>query len=305
MIGRVTQQTVQRSTLANLQTNLAAMSALQSKLSGNRNITKPSDDPAGTATAMALRTAMRANEQHSRNISDGDGWLTTADSALASSLDAIRRVRDLTVQGANTGVVNAQTREALAVEIEGLRDTLVSQANATYLGRPVFAGTAVGPAVTVTPADPAVPGSTRTYTYNGFADGAVLRRIDADTQVRVDVDGGAAFGEGGTSVFATLDRIAATLRAGGDVRTEITALDGHRDTMLREVTGLGARHGRIQAAAATALETRTSLTGRLSAIEDADLPATIVELQMQEVAYEAALGAASRVLQPTLMDFLR
>src|SRR3712207_7160951 len=52
--------------------------------------------------------------------------------------------------------------------------------------------------------------------------------------VRVDVDGATAFGAGDDSVFATLDRIAATLRAGGSVQSEITALDGHRDGILRE-----------------------------------------------------------------------
>lgn len=305
MIGRVTQGTVQRSTLANLQTNLSAMSALQNKLSSTRTITKPSDDPAGTGTAMSLRSALRANEQHARNIADGNGWLSTADAALTTSLDAVRRVRDLTVQGSSTGILNAQSREALAVEIEGLRDALVSQANTTHLGRPVFAGTAVGSAVTVTPADPAVPGSTRGYAFTGVPDAAVLRRVDASTQVRVDVDGAAAFGTGDASVFATLDRIAATLRAGGDVGSEIAVLDGHRDTLLREVTALGARHNRLLRAETAATETKVGLMSQLSAIEDVDLPATIVELQMQEVAYQAALGAASRVLQPSLMDFLR
>ena len=48
MIGRVTQQTISRSTLANLQTNLAAMATLQNRASGSSMITRPSDDPAGT-----------------------------------------------------------------------------------------------------------------------------------------------------------------------------------------------------------------------------------------------------------------
>ncbi len=307
MIGRVTQQTVQRSTLTNLQTNLTAMSVLQDKLSGTKNITRPSDDPSGTVSAMALRSALRANEQHARNAADGEGWLTTADAAIGTSLDAIRRVRDLTVQGASTGVMNAQAREAMAVEIEGLRDDLLAQANATYLGRPVFAGTAVDVAVVRTPADPAVPGSVATYQHRGVAVVEVLRRVDATTKVRVDVDGTAAFGDGATSVFATLDRIAAELRkpAGGDVGPEIATLDGHRDALLREVAGLGARHVRVQTAASAALDTKTSLTSQLTSIEDTDLPKTIMELQMQEVAYQAALGAASRVLQPSLMDFLR
>ncbi|WP_298461677.1 flagellin [uncultured Cellulomonas sp.] len=309
MIGRVTQQTVQRSTLTNMQHNLAAMSGLQSKLSGLKNIAKPSDDPSGTAAAMSLRSALRANEQHARNVSDGGGWLTTADSAIQSSLDAVRRVRDLSVQGSSTGVLNREAREALAIEIEGLRDSLVAQANTTYLGRPVFAGTAVGQAVSVTtvepdPADPTAK-PTRAYSYHGFAGSVVERRVDASTTVRVDVDGAAAFGTGDASVFATLDRIAATLRAGTDVAPEITALDGHRDALLQQVAGLGARQAQIEAAGARTMETKVSLTSQLTEIEDVDLAGTIMEVQMQEVAYQAALGAASRVLQPTLMDFLR
>lgn len=309
MIGRVTQQTVQRSTLANLQTNLSAMSALQNKLSSNKNITKPSDDPAGTAAAITLRSALRANEQHSRNIDDGSGWLTTIDTALQGSLASLGRARDLTVQGANTGVLSAQAREALAVEIEGLRDSLVSQANTSYLGRSVFAGTSdKGAAVTVTPAIPAAPPAAAipaTYTPNGIGTATVLRRIDADTLVRVDVDGAAAFGNDASSVFATLDRIANNLRNNVSVSAELATLDGHRDAMLSQLASVGARHSQVLAAQTRSLDTKTELVGQLTTIEDVDLPGTIVELQMQEISYKAALGAASRVLQPTLLDFLK
>ena len=73
----------------------------------------------------------------------------------------------------------------------------------------------------------------------------------------------------------------------------------------RQVAGVGARHNQVLDAQSNALRIKNELTGHLSAVEDADLAASIVELQMQEVAYKAALGATSRVLQPTLMDFLR
>jgi flagellar hook-associated protein 3 FlgL len=57
----------------------------------------------------------------------------------------------------------------------------------------------------------------------------------------------------------------------------------------------------IQAAADTELRLRTSL----SSVENADLPKTIVDLQMQQVAYQATLGATAKVIQPSLLDFLR
>lgn len=303
MIGRVTQQTVQRSTLANLQTNLSAMSDLQNRLSGNKRLTKPSDDPAGTASALALRSSLRQIEQHDRNIADGIGWLTTIDTALTTSVSLVGKARDLTVQGSNVGSLTPEAREALAVEIEGLRDNLVTQANTSYLGRSVFAGTSnTGSAVAVDTA--ATP---RAYLAGPAGAGPVERRVNADTTIRVDVSARDAFGsdDDGTSVFATLDTIASVLRSGGNPSSELAALDGHRDAMLRQVAGVGARHNQVQAAQSTALQMRTELTGQLSAVEDADLAASIVELQMQEVAYKSALGATSRVLQPTLMDFLR
>ncbi|RYV50035.1 flagellar hook-associated protein FlgL [Pengzhenrongella frigida] len=305
MIGRVTQQTTQRSTLANLQKNLAVMADLQNKLSGNTKIARPSDDPAGTASAITLRAELRANTQASRNIDDGNGWLTTGDTALNASLDALRQARDLTVQGSNSGALNPQAREALAVQLEGLRQTLLSQANTTYQGRQIFAGTSnAAGAVTVVPADPAVVGSVATYTMNGTAD-TVNRRVDANTLIRVDVDGAKAFGAGAASVFATLDRIALTLRSGGEVTSELDTLDAHRDAMLTELGGVGARQSQVLGAETRALATKTELTTQLSSLEDVDLAASVVELQMQEVAYKAALGATARVLQPSLLDFLR
>ncbi|MGV8968440.1 MAG: flagellar hook-associated protein FlgL [Cellulomonas sp.] len=316
MIGRVTQQTTQRSTLANLQKNLATMADLQNKLSGNTKIARPSDDPAGTASAITLRGELRANAQASRNIDDGNGWLTTADTSLSASLDALRQVRDLTVQGANTGALNSQAREALAVQIEGLRDSILSQANSTYQGRRIFAGTSnANGAVTITPAvaevpavgvTPAIPAVPAVYTLNGTTD-TVQRRVDANTLVRVDVDGAKAFGTGADSVFATLDRIALALRTPGsaNVTGELVALDSHRDAMLTELGGVGARQSQVLGAETRALATKTELTTQLSSLEDVDLAASVVELQMQEVSYKAALGAAARVLQPSLLDFLR
>ena len=316
MIGRVTQQTVQRSTLANLQTNLTRMSDLQNRLSGNKSITKPSDDPAGTASALALRSSLRQIDQQSRNIDDGLGWLTSADTALTTSLSTVGKARDLVIQGGNTGSLTPEARESLALEIEGLRDSLVSQANTTYLGRSVFAGTSSADRAVVAVTD-ATP---RSYTTTNEPGATVERRVNADTTIRVDVDVTTAFGkdvpehvgaDGQTvpatsSVFATLDTIASLLRSpGGNPTDQLAALDGHRDAMLQQASGVGARHNQVLAAQSNAMAAKTELTAQLSGVEDADLAASIVELQMQEVAYQAALGATSRVLQPTLMDFLR
>jgi flagellar hook-associated protein 3 FlgL len=290
----VTHQTVQRQTLANLQGNLSAMAVLQAQMSSGKKINVPSDDPAGASDMLRLRGDQRAVTQYARNASDGDSWLTTVDSALGSSLAALRRARDLTIQGGD-GALGPTSREALAAEIEGLRDTLLDQANSTYVGRKVFAGTSNDP-VAFAP----------DYSFTGAAGAKpVERRIGDTTTVRVDSDGATVFGTGDSSVFARLDKIAATLRAGGDPTSQLADIDTHMEAMLTEVSSVGARHAQVIAATSALQGQELTVKSQLSGIEDIDLAEVILELQMQEVAYQGALGAAGKVLQPSLMDFLR
>lgn len=302
MINRVTHVTAQRTALANLQLNLTKMTDLQARMGGGKVITKPSDDPAGTAAALRLRGDMRATQQYARNAADGLGWLTTVDSSMQTAVANLRKARELTVQGANTGTASPVTREAIATEIEGLRDALLEQANAKYLGRSVFAGTSdAGAAFTVTVAGD----GSRTYAWTGSDSGSVDRRIGPATTVRADADGKAVFGDGAASVFALLDTIAAEIRAGGDVNPRLNDIDARLNTMLGELADVGSRYGQLTTAQKNTEATLGDLRGQLSAVEDIDLAEIIVELQSQEVAYQAALGAAARVLQPTLLDFIR
>src|SRR5665647_2125856 len=103
MIARVTSQTQMRAAQSSLQTNLARMAQLQERASSLKTIERPSDDPAKAADSLAVRTEQRAVAQYSRNADNGTGWLNTIDSTLASTTDLLNQVRDLTVQGANTG----------------------------------------------------------------------------------------------------------------------------------------------------------------------------------------------------------
>ena len=80
------------------------------------------------------------------------------------------------------------------------------------------------------------------------------------------------------------------------------------DDMLRVTAGLteiGARTVRSEAAVQSAGDSTLRLKGSLSEIENTDLPKATMELQLQEVAYQASLAATARVLQPSLVDFLR
>lgn len=293
MVSRITNMTIQRSSLANLQINLTTVSDLQSQLSSGKKVTKASDDPAAAAQLMSLRAEQARNTQYSRNSSDATSWLTTVDTALQTSSSTLRRARDLVIQGGNTSLSQI-SKDALATEIDGIKESMLGVANTTYLGRTVFAGTS----------DAGAAYDSTTYAWNGVDAATVSRQVSDATSVRVDSNGSDVFGEGTSSVFATLDQISATLRAGGDPTSYLDQLDGHITDVKTELASVGARENQIEAATTDLTDKAASVTTQLSSIEDIDLASVVLSLESANVTYQAALGAASKVLTPSLMDYL-
>lgn len=296
-IGRVTQSMLTDRSLTHLQGSLSRLAQTQEHLSTGRVLNRASDNPGDAGSAMRLRSAVGSQQQYARNAEDGLGWLNTIDATMQTAGDAVRRARELAQQGAN-GSASPESREALAVEVDQIRAGLLATANTSYLDRPVLGGTTAGSV--------AFAESGGVVTFAGDT-GTVNRTVAEGSVVDVSLAGPSAFGADGDNVFDHLTALSAALR-GGD-RTAIAAgldalsNDGSRITMAR--ADVGARTVRVEQAAVRAGDVELTLTSALAGIESADLPRTMMELQMQEVAYQAALAATSRVLQPSLVDFLR
>ncbi len=292
---RITQGSIAASSLANLQASLARGAKLQAQLTSGKVISRPSDSPTGTVSSLSLRSQIASQEQFSRNAADGQAWLGTVDSTLQSVNSRLQRVRDLTVQASSTGNMDTPARQAIATEITSLRSELMGLANTNYSGRPVFGGTTAGG----TAFDPT------SYAYVGDS-GQVTRRMDAATTIEVGADGQAVFGTGSGSVFALLDTLANdAVNNPSALSASLTALDGRMSSVLQTLTDVGVRYNRVETAATTADDRALSLGTTLSGVEDIDLPKTILDLQLQSTSYQAALQATAKVLQPSLMDFLR
>lgn len=304
MINRMTTQTMMRSAQRNLQSNMEQLAKLQDQATSLKAISRPSDNPTGAAESLAVRAEQRAVDQYRRNADNGNGWLTTVDSALTATNTIMNRIRDLTVQGANDS--NSPTaKQALAHELDGLKDDLLKQANTTYLGRNVFAGnTDKGVAFISDAIAPAA-----NYTFTGTSTDSVERRISSGSTVRVDADGSAVFGAGNTnpsdSVFALVDQIASDLRTGTNVGHFLQDLDDRMKTIAGQHAQIGSQQNIVERAQDSLLAQKGSLEAKRSSVEDIDLGQVILELKTQEVAYQSALAVTARVLQPTLMDFLR
>jgi flagellin-like hook-associated protein FlgL len=292
---RITQRAVALTSLQGLNRNLDAVGKLQQQLTSGRLINAPSDSPTGTNKAMQTRAEQAAVAQQGRNISDAKGWLEQADSSLREMLDTTRRVRDLTVQGLNTGAVSDASQQALATEVASLRDGLLSLANTTVQGRPIFGG--------VTPGGKAYNDD---GTWAGLAGPAVTRRVSESEKVRVDLTGPEAFGADGSNLFDIVGRIATNLTTDPvALEADLADLDTAIKRMSTSVADVGSRAARVDRAEQLNFDRSLTLSSQLAETENVDLPNTIMKLQMQQVGYEAALAATAKAISPTLLDYLR
>jgi len=122
--------------------NIQNMAVYQEQLSTGRKINKPSDDPAGVAKSLRLRTSLTEGEQYLSNIADAINYMETMDGSLQNINDVMQRIRELTVKAA-TGTNSTDEEAAIALEISELNDQLKVIANATYGTKAIFSGTNV------------------------------------------------------------------------------------------------------------------------------------------------------------------
>ena len=295
MLNRVTNLTMTANAQRTLQTQQSRLSELQEKATTLNKITRPSDDPAATAKALETRSLLAATEQYGRNIDDGNTWLTAADSALEQATNVMHRIQDLTVLAGN-GSLNQSGKDAIALELEALNKDLVSIANSKHLGRNIFAGSSDAAAAFSSAAPPV---------FQGVDGSQVERRISATQTVRVDADGRGIFGSDTASVFHTVGEMARTLRAGGDITSQLAPLETSFKNIVNGRAEIGTRQAQLERAGDVNTELEATLDAQRTGIEKADLGSVIMDLKLQETNYQVALAATARVLQPTLMDFLR
>ncbi len=220
----------------------------------------------------------------------------------------MHRIKDLTVLAGN-GSLNQSGKDAIALELEALNKDLVSIANSKHLGRNIFAGNsdadaAFTPGTPRDPANPADPGTPPVFQGAGDQPGGTAhqrhpdspgrrrRRSDLRQRRRLRLRHGGQ------------DRRAAPQAAGTSPRSS-APLETSFKNIVNGRAEIGTRQAQLERAGTVNTELEATLDAQRTGIEKADLGSVIMDLKLQETNYQVALAATARVLQPTLMDFLR
>lgn len=314
-IYRTSYSGLNQKTLFFLNKNTSAISELQEKLASGKNVNRMSDNPLSATKILNLSRALSKNTQYDKNINSAISEVTIADSALSDAVDLIHRAKELATQGANFGN-DSSNFSALATEVDEIISQLVQIGNTSVGGKYLFSGKQTQTAPF------ARAGNDVTYAGNA-ATAAWQRQVEVSeaTTMTMNVNGESVFGHvgvtavgppivfaaGSTGLFETLTELKLNLQASDPnaVRLRMDELDGDLSSILNQQSTLGSTLKRLEQSANLLSQREIFLSEQHASLQDVDLPKLVTELSSADNALQLSLSAASRVIQPTLLDYLR
>jgi flagellar hook-associated protein 3 FlgL len=306
---RITNGMLSATFMQDLNRNLRGLAKYQHQLASGKRVSRPSDDPVAIVKSLRLRSDLGDIEQFVKNADHALAWLNTTETALAQAGDVLQRARELAVYGAN-GTLPQESRDAIAEEVKQLFDQMVQIANTSYAGQYVFAGTETK----TQPFTGDLSDATPAVTYAGNDGPAGEKRTETGTgqTLAYNLDGRKAFASTGSGdpfqVFESLKSLYLHLKNSQTQEVssqDIGELSQAIDHLLAVRAEVGARVNRLELTKSRLNDANINFTDLLSKAEDVDVAQVIMELKNQENVYRAALATGARIIQPTLVDFLR
>lgn len=285
-----------RSTAA-MQKMTAQADRLYEQTSTGKKLLAPSDDSVGYQRLQRINRANADGVQDETNVKLAQATLQQAGTSLSQMTEQLQRASELVIQG-KTGTNSPAAKDAIATELEGILQSIVSLANGKDArGMPLFGGKDDGTAVTMGAAGAL-----------GFADGKAAAMPIGDGQ-SVDATVNARdflAVKDGSDLGTALTAIVTALRAGETVPEGASdTLSAVSDQVTATQASLGAREARVDIQAAQIKSAADNREITRSGIEDADPTETIIELQKTMTILQATQASFSKLSSLSLFDYIR
>lgn len=338
---RITNNMLINNMTYNLNGSMQRMEKLQYQTATGKKFRVPSDDPIGASKSLKFNTDLSKVEQYQRNAKDATSWMKETEGALKEINEVLKRSYELTNQAAN-GTNSPDDLEKIKAEITELKGHVIQIANTTYAGRSIFTGYKTDQKLlddkgnyivgaTENPdgtfqKDPKL-GNGETFVYNvGVAETVNVNTLGNKVFGSVKVDAGGVVTDGnpdyksdiGTGneksylihMFDQLEKALGTVEAGEEpdqalLQSSLTSFQDAMGNIMSVTAEIGAKSNRLNMTTNKLADQALNLEELLSFNEDISLPEAYMKLSIEENVYRASLAVGAKVIQPSLMDFLR
>ncbi|MCT4605031.1 MAG: flagellar hook-associated protein FlgL [Marinisporobacter sp.] len=318
---RITNSMMSNTMLVNLNNNLRRMSKWNDQMATGKKFNKPSDDPIGVSKSLRLNTAVEELEQYKKNAQDVQSWLEITESAVADVGNILQRARELAVSA--DGTETKEDKQKIKVEIDQLKEQLIKVANTTYAGKYVFSGYKT---------DQQLLDANGKYNIASKNNEKMKYEIGIAESIDVNTLGHKLFGTidaNKLSDEAELDAVRKSLVEGAKgkgahliavfddfsdalnnddknrISVAIERIGNHMKNVLSVRGEIGVKTNRMEMLVNRIDRDTINFTGLLSKNEDVDMGETIMKFKNDENVYRASLSVGAKVIQPSLIDFIR
>jgi len=312
---RVTEQSNFESIKESIRKSKSRLEDLQTQSATLKKLNTPSDDPVGAAKVLEVRTDQVNNKQFHSNIKTAETFLLNTDQAVSDLVDIIIRAKELALSQSSGASSSESTRMAVAEEVTQLFNQGLSVANRKIGNQYILAGFQT---------DKAPVNNEGQYLGDH---GKKMTEVSKGIFISMNIPGAEIFNtkpsplqniEAGffpknnasgqnVNFFEQLQRLKGSLVIGDTdgIRNSIDAFDQLRDRMVSIRSKVGSRLSGMEGTEKSLERSEITTADLMSTIEDADMVAVMSDLAKEEAVYKNALSSSKRLIQPSLMDFLR
>lgn len=323
---RITNSSMIRSHMYDTQNNLTNMSKINQQISTGKVINTVSDDPYKAIRIMNMNNEIKYTEKYNSNIDETVGWMNTTDGALESTGNLLNEIKE-TILKVGNGTYSQNEMKSLNADINEKIKQLADTLNSTYGGKYLFAGTNVDDAPLKVVENP--DGSVK-LEFSKDKNGQTIPNTDdlkADISSGINIDYNISVGEilnikdGNGNTVNLLDEInnLSTLMnniANGDEQTASTAkeellnntkgkIDQLFDHVVNERTSLGVKVSTAEKIKEFNDDNIINMKNVLSLDQDTDHVEKFIELKSLELVYQASIQVGAKLIQPTILDYIR
>ncbi len=321
---RLTNAMMANNYLRNLNRNTKELNDLNTKVSAQRKFLKMSEDPASALSAFSVRKHLSRMEMYTRTLNESQGLLDEAEISLSTINETATTALAQVLQGV-TGTSDENARQVIAQSLRGYQKMILGAANAKFSGKYVFGGEGFEEM-------PFTLDGSGNLRYHGVnvdsgTFGPEYRYVDIG--LGLDISGGGVVspqsamntaysgavllgagvdGNGlSNNLYQLLGSIAGKLESGDltDMDMYIQKLEARSDDIRMQYVGIGERANYISFFADRLDRDKIAAASKQNQLESLSLEEGILQFSQQELVYNACLQMGTKILQPSLLDYLR
>ncbi len=271
------------------------------RLSSQKDVQKLSDNPVAATGIIRFREKIDAAKQYQTNIEYSRGFLDRSEEAMQALNDNLIRAKELAVAMANDSY-DSMSRNASGREVREIIDEVVHIGNTTFNGRYIFAG---------------FRNQTPPLTVDGDYlgdDGSIFLQMSPGNFRQINVPGRAVFEasldereKGHFNLVHTLEVLYDGLQSNNKdmIRNALSELDFQLEKATSNQATIGAISNSLKETAARLGSEDVTMRANLSKLQDADMYDATSEFKRTETVLQSTLLSSTKLLQPSLLNFLQ